>query len=63
VNTTIKTSGELFRKAKGTDTSRPDRGWRSVFGLAEPKSVEVIDRIVSAELEQVDASGWDRSST
>lgn len=33
-------------------------GWRSVFGLAEPKSVEGIDRIVTAELEQVDPSEW-----
>jgi hypothetical protein len=33
-------------------------GWRSVFGLAEPKSVEAINRIVSEELEQIDPSEW-----
>lgn len=33
-------------------------GWRSVFGLAEPKSVESVNRILSAELEAVDLSEW-----
>ena len=42
-------------------TNRPATqrsGWRSVFGLAELKTVERIDAIVAAELEQVDSSEW-----
>lgn len=31
-------------------------GWRSVFGLADPKSVESIDKIVTAEFERIDPS-------
>ena len=55
---------ELIRDALETRLAavpppRADRsGWRSVFGLAEPKSVEGINRIVSAELEQIDPSEW-----
>ena len=55
---------ELIRDALETSLaalplSQSDRsGWRGVFGLAEPKSVEGIDRIVAAELEQVDRSEW-----
>lgn len=33
-------------------------GWRSIFGLAEPESVEGVDRVVSAELEQIDLTEW-----
>ncbi len=33
-------------------------GWRSVFGLAEPESVEGIDGVVTAELEQIDLTEW-----
>jgi hypothetical protein len=33
-------------------------GWRSVFGLAEPETVERIDTLLAAELEQVDSSEW-----
>ena len=33
-------------------------GWRNVFGLAEPKSVEAVNRIIAEELEQVDPSEW-----
>jgi hypothetical protein len=42
-------------------TSRPAShrsGWRSVFGLAEQKTVERIDTLLDAELEQVDSSEW-----
>ena len=33
-------------------------GWRSVFGLAEPRSVKGIEEVVTAELEQIDPSEW-----
>ena len=55
---------ELIRAAlearlAAVSPSHSDRsGWRSVFGLAEPKSVEAVDRIVAAELERVDPSEW-----
>jgi hypothetical protein len=42
-------------------TSRPvsrRSGWRSVFGLAEAKTVERIDSLLAAELEQIDPSEW-----
>jgi hypothetical protein len=38
---------------------RTDRsGWRSVFGLAEPKAVARIDQFIDADLERVDPSEW-----
>ena len=33
-------------------------GWRNVFGLAEPKSIQRIDRLINADLERVDPSEW-----
>jgi hypothetical protein len=42
-------------------TSRPAihrTGWRSVFGLAESKTVERIDAVIAAEFEQIDSSAW-----
>lgn len=42
-------------------TTRPvskRSGWRSVFGLADAKTVERIDTLLAAELEQVDSSEW-----
>ncbi|MDP9361325.1 MAG: hypothetical protein M3P29_07740 [Acidobacteriota bacterium] len=42
-------------------TSRPvstRSGWRSVFGLVDPKTVERIDTLLAAEFEQVDPSDW-----
>jgi hypothetical protein len=38
---------------------KPDRsGWRSVFGLAGPKQVVGLDRIVARDLENVDPLEW-----
>jgi len=40
-------------------TDRSDRsGWRSAFGLAEPKSVARVDRLIAEDLEKVDSSEW-----
>jgi hypothetical protein len=42
-------------------TARPvsqRSGWRSVFGLADSTTVERIDTLLAAELEQVDSSEW-----
>ena len=33
-------------------------GWRSVFGLADAKSVRKIDQRIAADLERVDPSEW-----
>ena len=33
-------------------------GWRSVFGLAEPKAVAKVDQFIDADLERVDPSDW-----
>jgi len=33
-------------------------GWRSVFGLADPKAVARVDAVVESEFEQVDPSDW-----
>jgi hypothetical protein len=55
---------ELIREALETSLAvvpqpQSERsGWRSVFGLAEPKSVESVNRILSAELESVDPAEW-----
>ena len=38
---------------------RSDRsGWRSVFGLADPKTVAEIDQFIDADLERIDPSEW-----
>jgi hypothetical protein len=33
-------------------------GWRSVFGLADPADVKLVDAVIDAELEQVDPADW-----
>jgi hypothetical protein len=33
-------------------------GWRSVFGLADPKAVARVDAVIESEFEQVDPSDW-----
>jgi len=33
-------------------------GWRSVFGLAEPRIVDKVDRLIAEDLEQIDRSEW-----
>lgn len=33
-------------------------GWRSVFGLADPKAVAKVDQFIDADLERVDPSEW-----
>ena len=33
-------------------------GWRSVFGLAEPKSVRRVDEAIAADLEKIDPAEW-----
>jgi hypothetical protein len=33
-------------------------GWRIVFGLADAKAVAIVDRVIAAEVEQIDPSEW-----
>jgi len=33
-------------------------GWRSVFGLADPKATARVDAVIESEFEQVDPSDW-----
>lgn len=38
---------------------RTDRsGWRSVFGLADPKAVAKVDQFIDTDLERVDLAEW-----
>lgn len=38
---------------------RTDRsGWRSVFGLADPKAVAKVDELIEGDLERVDPTEW-----
>jgi hypothetical protein len=46
------------RLASATHPTSQRSGWRSVFGLAEPKTVESIDTLLAAEFEQIDPSEW-----
>jgi hypothetical protein len=46
------------RLASTAPPSSRQSGWRSVFGLAEPKAVQAIDALLDRELEKVDPSEW-----
>lgn len=49
----------LETRLASTPAPRTDRaGWRSVFGLANPKEVARVDRFIDADLERVDLSEW-----
>ena len=48
-------------EARIASTGRPtskDGGWRSVFGLADPKAVQRVDAVIESEFEQVDTRHW-----
>jgi hypothetical protein len=47
-----------IRLASTTRAVSQRSGWRSVFGLADAKTVDRIDTLLAAELEQVDSSEW-----
>ncbi|HET8798026.1 MAG TPA: hypothetical protein VFO89_10075 [Thermoanaerobaculia bacterium] len=45
--------------ASASPRRRGDRsGWRSVFGLADPKVVAEVDRFIAADLERFEPSEW-----
>jgi metal-responsive CopG/Arc/MetJ family transcriptional regulator len=46
------------RLASTSRTASQRSGWRSVFGLAEPKAVQRVDALLESEVEQVDPSEW-----
>ena len=46
------------RLASVTQPASHLSGWRSVFGLADPKMVQEIDALIAAEFEQVNPSEW-----
>ena len=63
---TAESRGETLRDfirealtARVAATSAPasdSSGWRSVFGIADPEAVKLVDDVIAAELEQVDAA-------
>lgn len=65
---TAESRGETLREfitealtARVASTSPPpsdSSGWRSVFGLADPEAVKLVDAVIDAELEQVDPADW-----
>jgi hypothetical protein len=51
--------GALEMRLAAAPAPRTDRsGWRSVFGLADPKTVARVDQFIDADLERVDPSEW-----
>jgi hypothetical protein len=60
--------GETFRQfvskalatrvASTSAATAASSGWRSVFGLADPKSVQRIDAVIESEFEQIDPAAW-----
>lgn len=49
----------LETRLASSPRSETDRsGWRTVFGLAEPKTVKRLDRRIAADLERIDSSEW-----
>jgi len=65
---TAESRGETLREfitealtARVTSTSAlssDSSGWRSVFGLADPEAVKLVDAVIAADLEQVDPADW-----
>jgi len=65
---TAESRGETLRDfitealtARVASTSPPPSdpsGWRSVFGVANPEEVKLVDDVIDAELEQVDPADW-----
>jgi Arc/MetJ family transcription regulator len=59
-----ETLREFITKALTTrlaSTSTPiaaGSGWRSVFGLADPKAVQRVDAVIESEFEQIEPSDW-----
>jgi len=55
-------SGETLRdfisEAITTHIASTGSGWRSVFGLADPKAVQRVDAIIESEFEQIDLRHW-----
>lgn len=49
----------LNARVASTSASASDpSGWRSVFGIADPEDVKLVDAVIAAELEQIDPSDW-----
>jgi len=46
------------RVASASPPPLDSSGWRSVFGLADPEAVKLVDAVIDAELEQVDPADW-----
>lgn len=44
--------------AKQTAAEVPQRGWRSVFGKAQPEDVGEVDAIIAEEFGHVAADEW-----
>jgi hypothetical protein len=47
-----------IRLASTSRSTSQRSGWRSVFGLADAKTVESIDALLAEEFERVDPSEW-----
>jgi hypothetical protein len=51
--------GALEARLASMPRPQTDRsGWRSVFGLADPKAVAKVDQVIDTDLERVDPSDW-----
>ena len=46
------------RLAATAPTTNDQSGWRSVFGLADPKAVAEVDEVIEREFEQVNPAEW-----
>jgi len=46
------------RVASTSPLASDSSGWRSVFGIADPEAVKLVDDVIAAELEQVDPADW-----
>ncbi len=52
------TSSISERLQQLTPTPAQRRGWRKVFGQAAREEVDEVDRIVAAELQDIDQESW-----
>lgn len=43
----------------GASEKRPNAGWRTLYGAADPSEVAELQQIIDQEFSAIDSEGWD----